>query len=311
MKTNKRGELTTQQIVLLIVLIISFVVILYFIFRLNLNESSEKEICHNSVIMRGNSILTQTAVRLNCQRSYVCITKDGDCESMANPTIKKVSNEEEFYQVLADEMADCWWMFGEGKIDYVGDKALEKNYCSICTQLAFDDSLREIGAFESGQISQDRLYDYLVKTSIAEGKETYAEYLFGSNDLNNIQSLITNHGENEERISAFGTIDLTKQYFVMMGITSKIGNTYKWVGSGIIFLAFATPVGWTAGAILVGSGTGIVIGGGEAAGLIQPKIAGIMVEGEGVDNLFLAPTIIQANSAEFEALECKDVLTLA
>ena len=52
-KVNTRAELTTQQIVGLIILIISFVIILYFIFALNLGETTDKEICHNSVALRA------------------------------------------------------------------------------------------------------------------------------------------------------------------------------------------------------------------------------------------------------------------
>ena len=58
---------------------------------------------------------------------------------------KKVKTETEVYGILADEMADCWWMFGEGKVNYVGKDLPEKQlYCSICSQLAFDNSLEEI-----------------------------------------------------------------------------------------------------------------------------------------------------------------------
>ena len=161
---NKKGELTTQQIVILIVLIMSFVVILYFLFRLNFGESSEKEICHNSVVMKANPVLSKGDVSLNCQRTYICLTKDGSCEAMTNPNIKKVESLPEIYKVLADEMADCWWMFGEGKVDYLQNKFLKENYCSICTQLAFDDSFKEIPDFDSGEINKDEFYDYLAIT---------------------------------------------------------------------------------------------------------------------------------------------------
>ena len=51
LKKDKKGALTTQQIVLLIILIASFVVILYFFMSAELGEESEKEICHNSVVI--------------------------------------------------------------------------------------------------------------------------------------------------------------------------------------------------------------------------------------------------------------------
>ncbi len=313
MKINKRGELTTQQIVILIVLVISFIVILYFLFRLNLGAESEKEICHNSVILRGNVLLSEKTVPLNCKRTYVCLSKDGSCESMTNPNIEKASSKEEVYRILAEEMADCWWMFGEGKIDYIGDKTKEANYCSICSQIAFDNSIRKIEGFESGEINKDEFYNYLSETSLSEGKQTYAEYFFGTKNIASLVSEISVSEGNEEGISTFGKIHLDENYFVMMGITSQIGNKYKWIGGvavvvGILTLPF-TAVG---GAIILVSGvvTGVV-GDDLAEKLYNPKIVALIVEGEGIDNEFMAPTIIEASPEAFRLLNCKDIVTLS
>ncbi len=311
---DKKGELTTEQIVILIVLIISFVIILFLLVRLNLKGTSEEQICYNSVVTKGNPALSG-AGGLNCERSYVCISKDKSCEKMNEPEIKEAESLDEVYQILADEMADCWWMFGEGKIDYIGDKALQKNYCSICTQLAFDDSLKDIKdeegnlIFSEGKINKDNLYNYLAKTEMSEDL-TYSEYLFGTDDIQSLKLSIVNNEKNTEGVGSFGTIELDKPYFVVMGITSRVENTYVWIGAGLVVLAFATPVGWIGGAILIASGTSAIVIGADAAKLIQPEIAGIIVEGDGVKNKFLAPTIVEANSDKFELLECKDVMTL-
>ncbi|MCK5624540.1 hypothetical protein KAI04_01740 [Candidatus Pacearchaeota archaeon] len=313
LKKNNKGELSTQQIIMLIILIMSFIVILYFLFRLNLGESGEKEICYNSVVMKANPVLSKGDVSLNCQRTYVCLTKDGSCEAMTNPNIRKVETSDEVYKALADEMADCWWMFGEGTIDYVGDKAKESNYCSICSQIAFDDSMKEIEEFDLGKINQDELYTYLAKTPLSENKETYAEYFFNTKDMELLKTSISENINNSEAIETFGTINLDEQYFVITGITSEIGNTYKWIGGitigvGVITLPFT---GLIAGAIVVSTGIGTVIGGDDLAGLFEPKIAAITVEGDGVENEFMAPTIIEARSETFKLLNCKDILTVA
>jgi len=315
LKKSKKAELTTQQIVILIVLIMSFVVILYFLFRLNLGESSEKEICHNSVVMKGNPVLSKGDVSLNCKKTYVCLTEDGSCEAMTNPNIKKVETLPEIYKVLADEMADCWWMFGEGKIDYVGDKVLKKNYCSICTQLAFDESIKEsIEGIAEGKIDQDAFYDYLSETPMLKGGETYTEYFFGTKDLESLKADILNSENNLKGIGTFGTINLDEQYFVIMGITTEIGNTYKWLGGaaagiGVVSL-FIPGINLVTSAIIFGAGAGTVVGGGTMAGLFEPKIAAITVKGDGIDNEFMTPIIIEAKSETFELLNCKDILTL-
>ena len=310
LKKSKKGELTTQQIVLLIILIMSFIVILYFLIKLNVGPSGEKEICHNSVVMKGNPVLSKGDISLNCQRTYVCLTKDGSCEQMTNPNIKEVETFEETYRVLADEMADCWWMFGEGKVDYVGDKLKQDNYCSICSQVAFDDSIKEIPEFSSGKINQDEFYDYLAKTPVSEGNINYAEYFFGTNDITALKADVLNSKNNSKGIGTFGTINLNEHYFVMMGITSEIGKTYKLIGIGVIVLAFLTPVGWVGGAIIAGTGAGVVVAGEDIASLFEPKIAAVMVEGDGVKNGFMAPTIIEARAEAFDLLNCRDIVSL-
>jgi len=308
---NKKGELTTQQIVILIVLIMSFVVILYFLFKLNLGESSEKEICHNSVVMKGNPVLSKGDVSLNCKRTYICLTKDGSCESMTNPDIKKVETLPEIYKVLADEMADCWWMFGEGKVKYVGDKLLQNNYCSICTQLAFDDSIKEsIEGIEEGKVNQDAFYDYLSETPMSEGGKTYTEYFFGTNNVPGLKADISGHEDNTEGATTFGTISIDKQYFVATGIVSEVGKTWKILGAGLGVLAIISPLGWVAGAIVVTSGVAAATYGEDVSEFFKPRIVAILVEGDGVENYFMAPTIVETRAETFELLNCKDILTL-
>jgi len=317
---SKKAEITTQQIVLLIILIMSFAVILFFLFKLNLGKTTDKEICHNSVVMRGSSVIPADTVSLNCKRSYVCLTEDGSCEQMTKPDIKKVEEINDVYQVLADEMVDCWWMFGEGKINYIGKDMTERVYCSICTQLAFDDSLNKIEGIED-TISKDELYNYLSVQKISGGEETYAEYLFGTNGINQLKQIALGEGVKD---ATFGTIEIDKQYFVMMGIISEVG-VWKWAFSGggvgavvggiTAVAVLSNPVAWVGGLIVLGgSVAGGVAGatvGPSAAELIEPEISSPIINGEGIDNDFMAPTIIEANSEKFEALNCKDIATLA
>lgn len=306
---GKKGELSTQQIIMLIILIASFVVILIFLFRLNLGKESDQEVCHNSVVLRSSSALPSESTPLKCYTDYVCVTEDGNCGDMVNPTTEKVKTEDELYNVLAEQMANCWWMFGAGTMNYVGDGILEQNYCSICSQIYFDNSLTNIDAFSDGVISKDNLYYYLANNEYSDGK-TYADYIFGTSDIDSLKQGIVSAEDNSWGIGTFGEIEIGKRYVTVMGITSEIGNTYKWIGVGIAGLSLLTPVGWVGGAILIGSGVGVAAAGGSVAGLFDPEIAAITVEGNGVDNTFMAPTIIEADSETFNALDCKDVLTL-
>ncbi len=318
MLRNKKGELATRQIVILIVLITSFAVILFFLFRLDLGGESKKQICHNSVVMKTSSSIPGEDAPLNCERTYVCITKDGSCEGLNDPKKYSVNSLEEVYSLLAEEMADCWWMFGEGKVDYIGKKALKKNYCSICSQVYFDDSLNDLKKVENGKISKDDFYDYLASETMGESKLTYAEYMLGTKD---VESLKKEFAPKDESISiegelSFGDIEIGEQYYVMMGITSELTG-WAWVGAGIVtaggtFLLASNPVGWTVTAsIIAGSvaGTATGVGGHEISKIINPEIKAIMVEGDDIDNQFMAPTVVKVEPEKFDALNCKEIIT--
>lgn len=288
----KKGELATQQIVMLIILIASFAIILFFLVKLNLGQTTEKELCHNSVVTKGSSILPEDTVPLDCKRTYLCITKDGSCEQMTKPDKQRVSTEEEVYEVLAKEMADCWWMFGEGKINYIGEGIHENLYCSICTQVAFDNSVGEI--FTEGIIYEELLYAHMEYSNVSNLDKSYLEYLYNSNNFNDIKQNLESSG------AQFGTIDLNNQHYVMMGITND-ANAWiaaKRVGTGGAVLGLVWGV----------SIPGAIIGG--LAGGVAGGVYGLIVQGVS-GKQYLAPSIIEANSEEFENLECNSINTLA
>ena len=136
---------------------------MFLLFRLDLGQTTNKEICHNSVLLKAQSKIGGT---LDCRTNYVCISGEKDCEGFSSDyTIEISGNSEEeirnaTMKAIADEMADCWWMFGEGKVDYVRKGVLNENYCSICSVIHFDEKLKE----KINDINYDEFYDYLSQT---------------------------------------------------------------------------------------------------------------------------------------------------
>ena len=301
---EKRAEITTQQLVILIVLIASFIVILFFLFRLNLGKESNLELCHNSVLSQGNYVLSKTSSGLNCHTKYICITKSGDCDGMVNPEIKKVKTSDEVYKILADEMQECWWEFGEGKINYIGKKISKKNYCSICSQIYFDKSLNGIKEFKNNEISKDQLYNFMSLNNASGKSISYIQYLFGTKNLNKVkQESLKNKG-----VGDFGNITIGNQYFVVMGILSNnLNSIFVGTVSGTAaLLILSGPPGWITAAVLVGGGV-------ASQGIISrtPEIGAIYVNGKGIRNKFMAPTIQEADSEKFKQLKCEDIVTLS
>ena len=276
---------------------------------MNLGQETSKELCRNSVITKGKSVFPVDTVRLNCYRSYKCITQDGTCEGLNNPEVKKVNNVTQIYGEIAKEMSDCWWMFGEGNMDYIGTGVTKKNYCSICSQIAFDNSLANVQGVSDGKISKDELYNYLAKTNMGGEDYTYSQYLFGTNNLEQLKQASAGKGGP----STFGTIETGKQFFVVMGITSEVSTLY-WVGgaaagavAGIV--VGLTPIGWAIGTGVIITSIGGGIAGASYSEGVAPIISGIVLKGKGVENNFLRPTVVEADSDRFKALNCQEILT--
>ncbi|GAI04522.1 unnamed protein product, partial [marine sediment metagenome] len=181
---NKKSEITTKQIVTLIILIVSFVIILFLLFRLNLGRATDKEICHNSVVLKsaGKGLVGQ----LDCKTNYLCISGGGDCEGINPTTTIKVNreNKEEIMKAIADEMADCWWMFGEGELDYMRGNFLGNTACASCSIVKFDNKIQE--SQEEG-ITYEEFMEFLAnETKSKNEKDTYLYYLYGVSSIDQV-----------------------------------------------------------------------------------------------------------------------------
>ena len=299
-KMNKKGELTTTQLVTIIILIVSFAVILILLWKLNLGKETDADVCRDSVFKKGSNIAGFTETSLKCYTKYVCITADGSCEELNKPEVYEVRDVNGVYNALANEMANCWWMFGEGKVNYVNKETFTDLKCSICSQVYFDDSLQEeIPELESGKLDEDALYDsYLPNNGPKEGV-TYLEYFFGSNDIKSLRERLT------QEKSAFGSLDLNKQHYIMMAIvpTRNYWVTYGGGLATIIAGIFGAPVYAVVG--LGGLTVAIFVG---SVSYNYQKVIAMAVEGES-GNGFMSPSIIEINSEEFKGLKCGEILT--
>lgn len=170
---KNKAELTTQQIVLIVILLLSFSVILFLLFRLNFQDISEKQICHNSVVLKGQP--TSLLSSIDCKTTYICISGGDECVDFLpiktlEVNLNSPNAKNETMEIIANEMSDCWWMFGEGKVDY-------SSYgysCAICSVLKFDNSIQQL------DLTYKDLYEYLRDAKKSES-QTYLQYLYGIN----------------------------------------------------------------------------------------------------------------------------------
>ena len=201
---NKKGELTTTQIVMMIVLIVSFIVVLYFILRLNLGSTTNSEVCHNSVelMAKGTKYFGNS---LQCKTDYVCITGGGKCPNM-NPTVTvnvDASDKTQVMKAIADQLANCWYTFGGFQTYYLGDAFQGQGLCAVCDIVGFDNKIPSV--------SYKDFFDYLQNTQ-KSNSQTYLQYLYGFSSVQDFIKI-----PREAQLYASGTIGPNSQFSIITG----------------------------------------------------------------------------------------------
>ncbi|MCH7524515.1 MAG: hypothetical protein IIC74_05780, partial [Bacteroidetes bacterium] len=120
MGIGKKGELTSKQLITIIILIIGFSIILIFFFSLNLKSNIDAESLRNSVVLRGAiSVFGKSPVSISCKTQNVCLSMGGDCQIDGGDVENiRVNDKNELIKEMVELTRSCWWMMGEGEINY-------------------------------------------------------------------------------------------------------------------------------------------------------------------------------------------------
>lgn len=259
MKSKKGSEQVSPVLLWGIIAIISILIFLFFYQRLGLGVTNA-EICHNSVFLQAKSA-TLAPGGLQCKTDYVCISGGGKCEGM-NPTETihvDPTNKQQILGVISDQMAQCWWMFGQGKLDYLalGQKGvIGSNTCAVCSVVGFDSTIQtELKASIVSEGPQSSpltsysvappltykdLMDYLETNTTTEGgqKQTYLSYLYGfysvSDLLSKSQPVLSNFYSSEP-------IPLNGQYAILTGESKTSFTTIFFSQFPELFTGGTTP----------------------------------------------------------------------
>jgi len=182
----RKGEASTGTIIMVVFAILALAVLLYFLlFKINPQSLTNKEICHDSVVLRAT---TKNVIgSLNCKTDYVCISGGGKCRGVEPTITVKVNpnSKEEIMSAIASEMKDCWWMFGEAKLNFLNlieTQILKRTTCAVCSVINFDDKVLEKGH----QVTYEGFYNYLNSIKKSES-ETYFHYLYNSYSIEELQ----------------------------------------------------------------------------------------------------------------------------
>jgi len=139
---NKKALAISTTLILTITILLSFGILLYAFNQITEPIPSEitKNICKASI--ESKALL---GTELKCKTEYKCLTMGGKC--LKGYEEVKVKNEEEMKKEIAETMKDCWWLLGEGKLDFFDESSWKKyagigvseSSCIVCTVIRFDE----------------------------------------------------------------------------------------------------------------------------------------------------------------------------
>lgn len=195
---EKRGELTSTQIVFMVIAILGFVILMWFVAKLGVEQQSETQICHFSVLTRAGLQSSVAGAKvseyqpLNCKAQNICVSeKPGACtQAFAGEKSKTVrvdkgeggEGERETARTLereiAEQMYSCWTMIGEGKLDLfhgatqkLGLNPAKDPICVVCSRIALDVAKeREQRVLDSVDVPA-----YLRSHKLPDGSMTYLQ----------------------------------------------------------------------------------------------------------------------------------------
>jgi hypothetical protein len=156
---DKKGELTSSEIITLVIVVLSALVLLFFLWLWFYGFTEQTDICKLSVLTRATTPdVLQRTLPLKCKSTKICLTDDGSSkcdeqflgeEGVDVITLKGTSPQKrtQIEEVSANAMYDCWNMMGQGKLDLFGEAATPfgliqvKSSCVICSRVAIDKSV--------------------------------------------------------------------------------------------------------------------------------------------------------------------------
>ena len=274
----KRAEISTSFLVKFIILIVGFGILFYAIYTMFFSDSiMDRTACHQSVVLRGTlpdsfwlSELKKIP-NLQCETKKLCITDKtigDDCSYSGKAGkdyyVQRVSGdrnkkEESINRIVSREIAECWSMMGEGKLQIFTREVTKKNSCVICTQVEFGENLKKDFQTING------IAKYMFEHKVPGKEISYYEFLYGKNNpeiYNSKEDFLTTNKKSivfyEKSTDNIGTIVYTALFSSMS--TAVGAKTGALIGSVVIPIPV---VGTVAGGIIgagFGAGFGLVVG---------------------------------------------------
>ncbi|MDP3733777.1 MAG: hypothetical protein Q8R37_00980 [Nanoarchaeota archaeon] len=192
MMSWSKKAIAAGTLVTLIIAILGFLVIAQQLltFLAKSNDSQAEKLCHDTVALSAATAVNVDVAGKGIEAKpfpNVCKTID-----------KKISGDPETVKKqVADTMARCWWMFGEGKyeesvFDTLPTFTGSDNKCFICYTMLVEENSKF--KTEDRGISSEEFVNYLATTDYHRYDGTYLNYFQFAGGPGMVRGLLTNEG---------------------------------------------------------------------------------------------------------------------
>lgn len=282
---NKRGDINwfVVSIIIAVMTLVVFVVVAIFF---PYSDTIDRSACQASIVLRaiapsevgGVSINAKDAINVRCKTTKICVTTKsgkGNCTQLGKEfnTMKLTgttveAKKDQIKMFLSREMADCWGMFGEGKLQIFSREFRTKTFTSkgiICDKIEFDNSVLDGKDGISGNKDDIRnitgLMFYMVSHKVPNNNYSYMDYLRGTIEGQSAQELFGSVVVSDVKSATLNDNISLEGVKSIVYIESTLSTFAQRIGGGL---------GATAGAIgayfTKGLGARILVGGGFVLG---------------------------------------------
>src|SRR3989338_5948729 len=252
---NKKSMEAAQLVAIMIVLV-SFVLIAGTVTRFlaKANDKEAEALCHDSIALRARTQVNIESRALDAKIKTVPVL----CKTIDK---KITGNREEIKQQIADKIARCWWMFGEGKHEEILGNRVDlapallgtdnqPNKCFNCYTLLIDQDTIEGG----NTIDSQELLRYMSTHTIPNTKDVpYLDYIQSYGGAGMLGSIIPQG------------IEPRNGYTVSILPKNKDKESINWVKAAGITTMVAVVIGTAACATLTGGLCAVIIAVAPAA----------------------------------------------
>ena len=269
-----------SQIVVWILLLASFAILIWVWWQWNAAQIINEESCRDSVTFRaslgeGLGHLTGDATTdagkeimpLKCKTEKVCISTGlwDSCSGISGEKREVSSDEDKIYgdilSIFAEEMYNCFSIYGEGKLNFMPGKDFTHNYCFICKHIEFSENVRKIlKEMKREEIPFVHVLNFFENNNLPNSEtKTYLQKFYGvktTSDFVATKGVDKEKFEEKKQIALNSKFNIDEPLFINIVLVKK-GNLLSKVLGGL-GAGIGAVIGWS-----IGGPVGAGIGGGS------------------------------------------------